>query len=356
MEKSEPQIIIAHEKLFQFTVACFCQAGFDENKARSIGESLIEADLRGLNTHGVIRIPMYLDRVKAGLINPLAETKVVAEGENYAVLDAQNGMGQLSSRLAMKMALDKAASSAIAVVGVRNSNHFGAAAYYSMMALEKQAIGVCCSNTEPLMPAPGGAKAVVGNNPFSIAIPAKNRPPIVVDMATSAAAIGKIMLAQKSGQSIPLGWATDHLGSNTTDAAKALDGGLLLPVGGPKGYGISIAIDVLAGILMGSGFGENVKSPLKDLENQQRAGHMFMAINVESFLPVDQFLSNVDQLIDQIKTGPKAPGVEEVFLPGEIEHKMKAIRLREGIPLPEELVKQLEAYGQALGVRNSLMR
>ena len=354
MTGSETHLVFSHESLLQFTVECFSRAGFEESKALFIAETLIEADLRGLNTHGVIRIPMYLDRVKLGLIDPSAETKVILDQGSFAILDAQNGMGQIASQLAMEMALEKAKSPAVALVGVRNSNHFGAAAYYSMMALEKKAIGICCSNTEPLMPAPGGAKAVVGNNPFSVAIPAKNRLPIVVDMATSAAAIGKIMLAQKRGNSIPPGWATDRFGNDTTDPEKALDGGMLLPVGGPKGYGISIIIDVLAGILMGSGFGEKVKSPLKDLENRQRAGHLFMAINIESFLPVDQFCSHVDDLIDQVKNGPKAAGVKEVFLPGEIEYHTKNRRLKEGIPLPQDLVQQLEAYGKDLGVKSSL--
>lgn len=347
--------VVQQKVLFDFTLKCFLASGFKNDDAELIAKSLIEADLRGINTHGVIRIPMYLGRVKKGLIDPQAKVEVVTENAVMAILDAHNGMGQLSSSVAMDLAIAKASKSTIAIVGVRNSNHFGTAAYYSLMAAEKNMIGICGSNTEPLMCAPGGAYPVVGNNPLSISIPAKSKPAIAIDMAMSAAAIGKIVLAQKKGVEIPLGWATDKNGIETTDPNAALDGGSLLPFAGPKGYGLSIAVDVLAGTLMGSGFGQQVKSPFNDMLNQQNVGHVFIAINPESFLPTEQFLAHVDSYIEEIKSAPKATGVKEVFLPGEIEFNTKNTRIKEGIPLPVSLLKELEDFGKDLGLGYKLI-
>lgn len=340
---------VNHEVLYDFTLKCFLASGFDQNDADIIAKSLIEADLRGVNTHGVIRIPMYLNRVKKGLINPKAKSEIIAENDSMSIIDANNGMGQLSSSQAMELAISKATKSTIALVGVKNSNHFGTAAYYSLMAAEKNMIGISCSNTEPLMCAPGGAYPVVGNNPFSISIPAKNRPAIAVDMAMSAAAIGKIVLAKKKGESIPLGWATDQWGKETTDPNKALEGGSLLPFAGPKGYGLAIAVDVLAGILTGSGFGQRVNSPFNDFINQQYVGHMFIAINIDRIIPINLFLTQVDSYIDEIKAAPKAAGVKEVYLPGEIEYNTKSLRLKDGIPLPINLLEELEVFAKDLG-------
>jgi len=174
-------------------------------------------------------------------------------------------------------------------------------------------------------------------------------------MAVSAAAIGKIVLAQKKGVKIPTGWAIDRWGNDTIDPAAALDGGLLLPVGGPKGYGLALVVDILAGILMGSGFGQGVKSPFNDFLNQQRAGHMFMAIDISKFLDVGKFTDQVGQLIGEIKNSPKRAGVEEIFLPGEIEYNTKQIRLNEGVPLPESLIQELQVLAQELGVEENLI-
>jgi LDH2 family malate/lactate/ureidoglycolate dehydrogenase len=348
---SESELVcVDHEDLLRFSVDCFRAAGFDEDRAVFLADRLVEADLCGLNTHGVIRLPMYLNRVKAGLIDPRAEPRLIHEKDNIAIIDGSNGMGQVSSHLAMNVAIRKAGASAVAAVGVRNSNHFGPAAHYTLTAAERQMIGISMSNTEPLMPAPGGAEAVVGNNPFSVAIPVRNRPPIVLDMATSVAALGKMMLAQKKGESIPAGWGVDRQGKDTTNPSDVLQGGFMLPVGGPKGYGISLIIDILAGILSGSGFGKGVACPFKDMKNEQRVGHFFIVIDVQSFLPLEEFYSHLEKLVNEIRGGARAAGVDEVFLPGEIEWRTKQARLKAGVPLPVELIRQLEAFAVELGV------
>ena len=348
--RPEKTVIVEYPVLLKFARECFFRSGFSNEAADLISNSLLEADLRGLNTHGVLRIPMYLNRVKIGLINPKAEIKILLDEGNIAVIDACNGMGQPASFYAMKMAVKKAKTLIIAAVGVRNSNHFGTAAYYSKIAAENQMIGISMSNTEPLMPAPGGKKAVTGNNPISVAIPLRERPPIILDMATSTAAIGKILIAQKRGESIPVGWAVDKSGKDTMDPFEALNGGLILPVGGAKGYGLSLVIDILAGILTGSGFGELVKSPLDDMVNEQKAGHFFMAIDIKSFLPLKDYYLNINKLVNDIKSSPTVEGIKEIILPGEMEHRTMQSRLIEGIPLPEKLIMELEQLGRDLGI------
>ena len=348
--ESEKTVLVEYPLLLEFTKECFIQSGFSIDTANLISKSLLEADLRGLNTHGVLRIPMYLNRVKLGLINPKAEISIILDKNNIAIIDAGNGMGQPASVYAMQIAVKKASQSIIGAVGVRNSNHFGTAAYYSKIAAENNMIGISMSNTEPLMPAPGGRKAVVGNNPLSTAIPLKDREPIILDMATSTAAIGKILIAQKRGDSIPVGWAVDKLGKDTTNPFEALNGGLIMPLGGPKGYGLSIIIDVLAGILTGSGFGQLVKSPFEDMANDQRAGHFFIAIDIKSFIALDDYYENTNKLVNEIKSSPTIEGVEEVMLPGEIEYRTMQSRLNYGIPLPIMVIRDLEQLALSLGV------
>ncbi len=354
MNQQEKMQIVTEEKLSWFIKDCLQACGFQKEESGIIADSLVEADLRGLNTHGVIRIPMYLNRVRAGLINPQAQYAVLMNKANLALLDAQNGMGQLASIAAMNLAIEKAGQSSVGMVGVSNSNHFGTAAYYSMMAASRGFVGIACSNTEPLMAAIGGADAVVGNNPLSIAIPQEDRPDLVLDMAMSAAAIGKIVLAQKKDGSIPWGWATDKHGQETTSAEEALDGGTLLPFSGPKGFGLALVVDVISGILTGAGYGSQVHSPFTDFSSPQNVGHMFMAINIAEFMPLELFYQRIKDMMDMLKSARKAPGITEVYYPGEIESNTYQLRKQHGIPLPEKLLSELNQYAQDLGVAHRL--
>lgn len=346
--------IIPAIELYAFAKECFMQAGFPEENASIIAENMKEADLRGLNTHGVLRIPMYLNRVLKGVLDPKAEPELAIETNGFAIWDAKNGMGVLASVKAMDMAIQKAKETGIYLTGVRNSNHFGAAAFYTMRATEQKMIGFCCSNTEALMPAPGGAEKIVGNNPFSVAFPGGKYPDIVVDMAVSAAAIGKIVLADKKGIQIPFGWATDSNGIETTDPKAALDNGFLLPVGGPKGYGLALAVDILAGILMGSGFGEHVRCPFHDFSGPQNLGHMFIAIEIERFIDLEQYAENIGSLIKRTKNSKLAAGTKEIFMPGEIEYKKKIANMASGVSLPQDLVDELQAFAADLGLKNNI--
>lgn len=338
------------EQLHEFTVQCFLGAGFSRENAQMVAQSLIEADLRGLNTHGVIRIPMYLKRVKEGVLDPSGQVRIIRDESLVAILDAGNSMGQLASLQAMDLAIGKAKEYGIGIAGVRSSNHFGTAAYYAMQASSRGLIGLACSNTEPLMPAIGGAQAVVGNNPLSVAIPVPDGPDVVMDMAMSAAAIGKIVLAGKRGESIPAGWAADRNGVETTDPAEALDGGTLLPFSGPKGFGLAVVVDVLAGVLTGAGFGKTVYSPFHDFDHPQQVGHFFMVLDPERFLGREIYNNRISTLVRDILESPRAPGVDKLYLPGGIEAQTQERRLREGVPLPPALIEELNSLAGELGV------
>ena len=345
---------ISLQDLYDFTLACFVKAGFSEDDAKVIAANLNEADRRGLHTHGVLRIPMYLKRVLHGVLDPKAVPEIVVETPSFAIVDAKNGMGVLASAKAMDLAIEKAKTTGLYLTGVRNSNHFGTAAYYTMKAADANMIGFCCSNTEPLMPAPGGAEKVVGNNPFSVCFPGGKYPHVVVDMAVSAAAIGKIVLADKAGKAIPNGWATDANGVETNDPKEAL-GGYLLPVGGPKGYGLSLAIDIFS-MLMGGGFSGHTRDPFADYSGPQLLGHMFMAINIDMICGLDQYTANIEELIERVKNTRKATGVSEVFLPGEIEYNRTLANAANGVELPEDLYDELQEFAAQLGLEDNILK
>ncbi len=232
-------MLIKSDNLQNLMYEVLKKCGLTEQDAEIAAKVLIQADLRGVDTHGAIRLPIYVKRLQLGLVNPRPVIKIVRETATTAIIDGDFGLGHVTSYKAMEIAIDKASRHGIAAVGVRHSHHNGAAAYYAQMALEHDMIGFSCTNSPPLMPAPGGADKVVGNNPFAIAVPAGKELPLVLDMACSLAAQGKVMLAMKRGESIPHGWATDNKGVPTTDAAEGLKG-FLLPAGGYKGYCMAI--------------------------------------------------------------------------------------------------------------------
>lgn len=319
-----------------------------EPEAEIIADSLVEANLRGVDSHGVIRLPVYVKRIKMGLVKAKAEYEVLNDTPVTAVISGKHSMGQVLGVKAMELAIEKARENNVGVVAVRDSHHYGSAAYYALKAAENGMIGISMSNTVPLMPAPGGASKAVGNNPLAFAVPAGKNPPLVLDMALSVVALGKLLVAKSAGKPIPEGWATDKHGVPTTDPEKALDGGFILPVGGHKGYGLALMVDILSGVLSGSAFGKGVKSMYSD--NPVSIGHLMMAINIKAFMPLEMFTEKVDALVEEIKSGPKAPGVKEFFMPGEIEHRIKQERLAGGIPLDAKVAEELRELAVSLGI------
>lgn len=323
-------------------------AGVPAQHAELVADTLVFAELRGVSSHGLARLGSYIRRVKLGLMNPTASPCVLQKGASTALVDGCNGFGQVVTMRAMNLAIEMAGATGAAVVGVRNSNHFGTAAYYVMAAVNVGMIGMVLSNAAPAMAPWGGAVAMLGTNPLAVGIPAGEEPPILLDMATSAVARGKIRLAAKKGEKIPEGWALNSKGDPTTVPQEAL-AGTLLPASGPKGYGLALVIDVLSGVLTGSGFGKTVKA-LDDMSGPVRAGHFLAAINVQAFTDLPSFKSDVDALIRQVRACPRAAGVDRIYLPGEIEFEAAARLRKEGIALSDKVAADLRALGAELGV------
>ncbi len=346
------ETIIERSRLSSFVAAVFVKAGVPEDEAALIAESLTEADLTGVESHGVSRVPIYLKRIELGIVNAVAKLDIVADLPGALVLDGCNSMGIVTGVRAMDMAIDKAETSGSVFVTVRNSNHFGTAAFFTQRALARGMIGYAGSNAPSTMAPWGGIKPYMGTNPFSIAFPAGKEQPIVMDMATSVVAQGKIILAGKEGKPIPFGWAISKEGDPTDDPKTALEG-TVLPFGGPKGYAVSLMLDVLSGVLSGAAFGPYLCNMWNDFKNPQNVGHYFTVLDVKKFLPLDEFKQKMDTMIRDIKTSPRAKGVEEIFLPGELEYRKREKRLAEGIPLGQKTFSDLAEIGARMNIHFS---
>ncbi|WP_198470278.1 Ldh family oxidoreductase [Acetomicrobium sp. S15 = DSM 107314] len=337
------------DSLVGFCKSVFVKIGVDADKAHLVSDSMVKADLRGVSSHGVTRTRIYVDRIRRGLVDPKAEPEIIRERAATALVDAKNGIGQVVSQCAMGIAVKKAREAGVGFVGVAHSNHFGMAAYYTLQAVGEGMIGVAMTNAPATM-APWGARLpYMGTNPLSVAVPADKRLPIVLDMATSVVARGKIILAAQKGEKIPEGWAIDKEGRVTTDPKAALEGAVL-PFGGAKGSAIAILIDVLSGILTGASFGPHLGDLYRNFQDKQDIGHAFYAIDPASFGDAEVFKARIDQMIDEIKALPPAHGFDEVFIPGEIEFRNEEKRRAEGIPLAEETEKDLIDLARELGV------
>jgi LDH2 family malate/lactate/ureidoglycolate dehydrogenase len=309
-----------------------------------VADHLVEADLRGVHSHGVIRVPTYVAGLRAGRINPRPKVEVVEDHGGQVVLDGDYGLGQLTAFRANELAIERGKEHGMAAVALRRSTHCGAMAYYAIRARDRGLIGLAITNAGMNMPPIGGTAKIVGNNPFAIAVPTTRAWPMVLDIATSVVAGGKLDVARAKGESIPLGWARDKDGNPTTDPIAARQGSLE-PVGGHKGLALAVMLDVLAGVLSGGRFGGMLGT------DAGRGGmaQFFLTIDVTRFMPLDQFTARMDELIDQIHESPKAPGVDRIYVAGEIESDLQAARLATGIPLEASVFESLEATARELG-------
>jgi ureidoglycolate dehydrogenase (NAD+) len=324
-------------------------AGARASDAAAVADGLVAADLRGIHTHGVLRVGIYVDRLRAGSINPRAELRIVRDSGAAVVADAQAGLGIVMAVQAMDLAVARAQAHGIAVVGVRNSNHCGMLAYYAMRALAHGCIGIAVSNADSQV-APFGARAkFLGTNPLAVAVPAGLEAPIVLDMATSVVAHARVKAAAERSEPIPPGWAVDSTGASTTDATEAL-AGALLPFGGAKGSGISLLIDMLAGLLPGGRSGPEIVPLYQRLAEPQGVGHLFMALRVDAFEEPAELTQRVDETIRRVRSLPRAAGVERIYLPGEHEHLRAIDYQAHGIPLPADAIGEMERTGQLVGV------
>lgn len=339
------------EALRAWTEEVFQRVGVERGDAVLLTDSLIEANLRGVDTHGITRmLTVYVERIRRGVMSAVTKLEVVRDRPSTALIDCHNSLGQVGAARAMAMAIEKARTTGAAFTAVAHSNHFGASAYWAMKALPEGMIGFCATNAPAAAAPAGGRRAMFGTNPFAVAIPAGRELPVVLDLATTVVARGRIVLHAKQGRPLEPGWALDEQGRPTTDPQAALKG-FLAPIGGYKGYGIMLAVDFICGLLTGSNYGAHFPGFLADnMTEPTDVGSVFAALSVESFLDLSEFTAAVDRAIREIKESPRAPGVERIYIPGEIEFETKAERLARGIPIPDGVVEEFQALGRELGV------
>ncbi len=333
----------------QFMGRALAAVGVPEDDADAIAGAILFADLRGVDSHGIVRLGGYIRRLRAGGINPKPRFRMVAESDATALIDGDNGMGHLVMRHAAKVAMDKAEKAGVAWVGTRGSNHAGAAACYAMMALERDMIGLylAVANNNHMAPW-GGIDPLLGTNPVAIAVPTQDEPPVVLDIATTTISFGRIRNAADNGEALPEGLVMDHAGAPITDPDQA-GHGLLLPIGGYKGYGLSLMFSLLGGVLNGTATGREAVS-IEDLSTPGNTGQAIMALNVASFGPVADYKRRVDKVARDISNSTPLPGGEAVRYPGFNGHRVGAERQRSGIPIRPPLAASLGRLAAELGI------
>ncbi len=345
METQEKQKYILPEKLKAFAVSLSKKYGLSEEDAKIFVDNLIDANLSGVDTHGLTRLSIYLKRIKIGLINPKPLMNFKQTFQISAVLDADNGLGQIAGGKAINKAIEMAKTYGLGAVAVRNSQHFGALGYYCNLAAKNEVICLAFTNAEPALPPWGSYEAYFGTNPIAMGVPVKNDIPIIIDLSTSIVARGKIISASKQKTPIPEGWALDPEGNPTTDPDKALAGSVLT-MSGPKGYALAMLVDILSGVLSGSGFGRNVNSMYKDLKNPANVGHFFLCINIEAFMPEEEFYLRIKKMKKEIKNLAKRSGENEIRIPGEKKERSRNERLKTGIPVDGDVLEELKVLAK----------
>lgn len=349
----ENYVRVSRDGLFSFIVRVLTKLGVSKEDAKIVADNLIMADLRGIESHGVQRLKRYVDGILSGGINLKPNIRIVREGPSYALIDGDEGLGQVVGYKAMKLAIEKAKKSGIGVVVVRNSNHYGIAGYYALMAAEEGMIGISMTNSRPLVAPTGGVERFLGTNPISIAAPTKGKP-FLLDMATSVVPIGKLEVYRRKGKPIPKGWAIDSEGNITTDVEEVFNGGALLPLGGfgelfggHKGYGLSLMVDILAGILSGGTWSRHVKNTS---EKHSEVDHFFMAINIEAFVPLEEFMEKMGRMIEELKSSRKHRDFEKIWIHGEKGFLTMETRLKVGIPIHKKVLEELNEIADNLKI------
>lgn len=346
----QPARPVRPERLRPFIASIFRALGVPDADADTVAEIIVEADLRGVESHGSTRVAGYASMIKLGLLNPRPKVEVLRETPSTAMLEGDNAFGMVVARRAMELALDKAARAGIACVTARNVTHTGMVGFYPMMAARRGFIGLSCNNGPTILPPFGGTTPTLATNPFSAAFPAGREDPIVLDMATSVVAGGKLRLAAKKGLPIPDTWALDRRGVPTTDPREAIFHGFLQWAGGYKGFGLATVVEGLSGVLSGGLFGRDVPAMKTFGKEPLVTSAFYMAINPECFMPLEEFKSRVDRLVRHLKASQKAAGVREVYVAGEIEFRKKAQRLADGIPVSAVVYEELRGLAAEHGV------
>jgi len=324
MEKS---YLIRSADYLKMGIEILEQVGVSAAHAAILMENFLDCDRKGIFTHGIFRLPTYLKQMKRGNINPQPDIRIVKDDPAVVLMDGDAGLGAVVSYYAMQAAIDICSRQGIGVVGVRNSNHFGAAAYYTEMASRANYIGIAFTNASPAIAPTGSLQPLLGNNPWSISVPTNLPYPITMDIANSVVARGKIRIAKSKGETIPLGWALNKYGQPTTDPQEALDGGAILPIGDYKGYCITFMLDGI-----------------------RNNGHLFIALDIEKFMSVEEFKRRVDELVRMVKSLPRIKEDQEILLPGEIEWRRKLSQAEGTVKLTEQIFQMLHELSTEYGV------
>ncbi len=339
-------------RLAGFIEKLFMKLGTDRERAVLVADSLVRADLEGVTSHGVLLLPMYVGRIEAGGISLTGRPEITDDLGGLVVMSANHCLGQISSAMATDLAIERARIHGVATVAVRHAAHFGAGAYWARRAAAQGMVGMAFCNTRPLMPSPGGAQSLVGNNPLCIAFPSAQGTPLIVDMATSASAVGKIRLAMLNGKDIPVGWATDSEGKDTTSPAEALKG-MLLPAAGPKGFGLAVAIDLLCGAISGGSLSTSVRPLYGTLSDFYDCAHTFMVIDASRLNKGRGITEEVDALANAIRSSKKAPGSQHVYAPGDLERERS--RQNNGFcRLSPELAHEMAALAKRFDIESPI--
>jgi L-2-hydroxycarboxylate dehydrogenase (NAD+) len=349
------------EVLREFSTRIFLHFGVPKADAEQAADVLASADLRGIDSHGVARLTSYFELLSEGLINPTPKIKLLRSTPSTATIDGDNGLGLVVGPQANEIAMDMSEKAGSGWVGVCNTNHFGIAGYYVLQALKRDMIGWAMTNSTKLVTPLWGAERMLGTNPIAIAFPGKDEPAIVIDMATCAAAYGKIEMARRRGQPIPQGWGIDNQGRSTTNPHDIVAGGALLPLGsdrergGHKGYGLAVMVDVLCGALSGANWGPFTPPFALRQEIPARSvgkgiGHFFGAMRVDGFIEADEFKRQIDDYIRTFRATRPAPGTNGPLIPGDPEREAERVRSKDGVPLIMPVVEELRVISKKIGI------
>ncbi|CCC09744.1 hypothetical protein SMACR_03300 [Sordaria macrospora] len=342
---------VSHQDAKTFAISLLTASGVSARNAEITASALVQADSRGVESHGILRLPSYLARVRNGVLDPVAEPTLTHITPVVAQVDGHNGFGFPAAHLGMDTAIAMARVFGIGMVSVKHSNHFGMSAWIVKQAVEADMMSLVFTNSSPALPVWGGREKMMGVSPIACGAPGgkgKDAKPFILDMAPSVAARGKIHKALRRGEKIPADWALDGEGKQTDDPAKALEG-VMLPMGGPKGSALAIMMDVFSGVLSGSAFAGGVTGPY-DMSKPGDVGHFFVAIKPDLFMNLDEFKNRMDILYQKVVKGEKMHGVDRIYFPGEIEQLSEEQRLKDGIPYAKEEIDVLNAEAEKLGV------
>lgn len=356
-----PTTTYTSEHLSEFSTRVFQHFGVPDEEAATAAEVLARSDLRGIESHGVARLRTYFDMLGLGRINPKPTISIVRESPSTATVDGDNGLGLVVGPKANIIAMDKAETVGTGWVSVRNTNHYGIAGYYVLEALKRDLIGWSMTNSTKLVAPLWGGERMLGTNPIAIAFPGKKEPPIVVDLATSAVAYGKVEIAKRAEKDIPEGWAVDSAGAMTADPNNMIQGGALLPLGstremgGHKGYCLAAAVDILTSVLSGANWGPFAPPFALRQEIPARSvgkgiGHFFGAMRISAFIDPDEFKMQIDDWISTFRATEPAPGTDGPLIPGDPEREAESIRAINGIPLLQPVIDDLRHISKATGI------